>query len=378
MKRRLIRAGVIGLCALGIVLIATHKPGITSYQGKTIEAWALQLSSTNQAARNEAAKVFGALGTRALPELTRLLQKREPFWRRQLWRAAPRLPARLSSFIAQHVRPRDLYQVREAAARSLGLLGSAAEPAIPNLVAALRDEEGRVRWEAAEALGRIGGTTAVPALTNCLHDPDIPARQSAAFALGQIGPEAQEAVPALARALQDVGACSMAIYGLAQMGTSAVPVAIERCAKGDDKVRAAASRVLGGLLQHMAPPPYTAEPPVVSIDQSNAIAQMVATLTTALRDPVANVRTEAAQSLALSGVDISSAAPDLMASLKDGSPMVRQMSARALGEIGTAAIAALPELARLADDSDKSVSAAAKEAIKKIRRAAAAGNTFKR
>lgn len=72
---------------------------------------------------------------------------------------------------------------------------------MPALTAALA-ADCRVRWAAADALGKIGpaAAEAVPALTAALTDADWDVRRAAADALGRIGPEAAEVVPALTAA----------------------------------------------------------------------------------------------------------------------------------------------------------------------------------
>jgi len=57
--------------------------------------------------------------------------------------------------------------------------------------------EQRVRWEAACALGNLGGDSAVAALIAALHDPEERVRCEAVQALSQIGDPS--ALPALVR-----------------------------------------------------------------------------------------------------------------------------------------------------------------------------------
>jgi HEAT repeat protein len=92
--------------------------------------------------------------------------------------------------------------VRHEAASALGQIGKTAVPA---LIAALKDKDGWVRYEAASALGQIGkeAKDAVPALIVALKDRDSWVRSEAASALGQIGQEAKEAVPQLTVAVKN-------------------------------------------------------------------------------------------------------------------------------------------------------------------------------
>ncbi len=90
-------------------------------------------------------------------------------------------------------------------AGALARIGPAAAAAVPELVRALvSDDDGR-RWRAARTLGRIGPSAdaAVPALTAALDDASSVVRAHAARALGRIGPGAKAAAAALQRATGD-------------------------------------------------------------------------------------------------------------------------------------------------------------------------------
>jgi HEAT repeat protein len=55
--------------------------------------------------------------------------------------------------------------------------------AVPALMDVIKNEEGRARWEAIEAVGRIGDPAAAPALVEALHDDDMDIRWAASNAL---------------------------------------------------------------------------------------------------------------------------------------------------------------------------------------------------
>jgi HEAT repeat protein len=76
--------------------------------------------------------------------------------------------------------------MRYWAAESLGKFGPEAAPAVPDLVAALKDESAMVRMGAAYALGEIGSADAVPPLQDATKDSDKQVRDAAASALQQI------------------------------------------------------------------------------------------------------------------------------------------------------------------------------------------------
>lgn len=76
--------------------------------------------------------------------------------------------------------------MRYYAAQSLGRFGAEAQAAVPDLVAALKDDSPLVRGGAAYALGEIGSADGVPALKEVAKDAEKDVREAAAFALKQI------------------------------------------------------------------------------------------------------------------------------------------------------------------------------------------------
>ena len=94
---------------------------------------------------------------------------------------------------------------RAAAAEALSSPGMRTEAVLRDLVAALRDQEGYVRGNAALAIRDLPGdrTLAVDALADALSDDDVYVRTAAAIALGQIGAGAAPAVERLRDAVRD-------------------------------------------------------------------------------------------------------------------------------------------------------------------------------
>jgi HEAT repeat protein len=78
-------------------------------------------------------------------------------------------------------------------------------PFVPQLVAALRDEDERVMELAAQALEHAGlkAASAVPDLIRLVEHRSEAVRNSACIGLAGIGPAAREALPVLRRALDD-------------------------------------------------------------------------------------------------------------------------------------------------------------------------------
>jgi HEAT repeat protein len=95
--------------------------------------------------------------------------------------AAPAVPALIAV-----LRDRNL-KLRLAATTALGAIGAAAEPAVPALATAMTDSHIIVARLAAQSLSRIGGA-AIAALVGLLYSNDCHVRREAAWALGELGP----------------------------------------------------------------------------------------------------------------------------------------------------------------------------------------------
>ena len=115
---------------------------------------------------------------------------------------------------------------RRRAACVLGAIGAAAKDAIPKLVQLLADSH--VQSHAMQALAKIG-RDATPALAVALGHPDASVREAAAQTLGMLGTEAKEAIPRLSLALQDDESmvriqAAYAIWRVQQQSNEPVPV----------------------------------------------------------------------------------------------------------------------------------------------------------
>ena len=121
---------------------------------------------------------------------------------------------------------------------------------MPALIEALKDEDGRVRSNAARAQGYIGpeAKVAVPALIQALKDEDKYVRDDAAWALGKIGPAA---VPALVKRLndknEDKDVCASVMEALEEIDIEArtvMPILIEALKDKDKRIRRSAAQAL--------------------------------------------------------------------------------------------------------------------------------------
>ncbi len=109
-----------------------------------------------------------------------------------------KVAAELASWLPR-LKAGNLEERRQAALR-LHSAGPRAEFAVPDLIAALRDEDWQVRMLAAATLGYIGepaGTQAVAALRGRLLDPDQRVGFNAALALTKVAPDDQSGIPLL-------------------------------------------------------------------------------------------------------------------------------------------------------------------------------------
>jgi HEAT repeat protein len=137
-----------------------------------------------------------------------------------------------------HILEEENAELRAAAARALGELGS-AQMAVPVLVAAMRsDTEAEVRKSATYALGLLGDQRAVEPLVGVLeshHDaPEV--RGMAAEALADLG--SKEAIAQLVTALEDasVEVRFWAAFALGSLGEAEVIPDLERAATTDNAV----------------------------------------------------------------------------------------------------------------------------------------------
>ncbi|AGY60536.1 HEAT repeat domain-containing protein [Gloeobacter kilaueensis] len=237
---------------------------------------------------------------------------------------------------------------------------------LAHMVEALADSRGMARLAIVEAFGQIG-TPAVPLLIEGLaHHPNPVVRRSCGKALAKTGDP--RAVPTLIAALlydEDNVARSSAAGALAKVGAAAVPdllVVLAADHPGSAKGHAAwALAFMGAEVADGLRAAYDSEAAdvrtavigaIAGLDPELAAPHHYALLTTALADPAAPVRAEAAA--ALGNLEYTPAVASLIDRLTDPSPEVRRTVALALMKI--AHPAALPALrAQLAQEEQPEV-----------------------
>jgi HEAT repeat protein len=273
---------------------------------------------------------------------------------------------------------------RETAAEILGRIGPPARPAVPELLAALRDKTSNVSLMSAIALAEIDPTRATPAVGLLADSLTMPAT---ARALANIGPSARAAVPSLIAALKahkDIANDNLlhieAQMALARIGKPAVPAILDAMKNTKNEIAPLAAEALGWIL----PPPKEAIPALrqaLAADRAHAgvylrslgrfgtLAQEAAPdLTKLLTD--GTLRAEAA--VALVQVDPAQAdkvVPLLLKDFQEGEDQIRLEAADALARLGPAAQTAAPALVEALHD--RAATQAAAQALQGIGAAAA-------
>ena len=178
------------------------------------------------------------------------------------------------------------------------------------------------------------------------------ARQSqAALACAELGPVAASASPALARLANDPLLCRHAITALAMIGPENFQVLTNALLTGIPAARAEAA----GDLRYMFPRDLP-----------------VPALLHALNDPDAEVRSNAAGSLAFLHCQLNVVVPSLITCLRDTDATVRGTVAQSLGWLQQDAVSALPALSQLLREApDAASEVKITEAIRSIETAAA-------
>jgi HEAT repeat protein len=178
--------------------------------------------------------------------------------------------------------------VRYAAADALKEMGDAT--AIPALLESLRDGEENVRFRAAGALERCGDTSAVPGLLAAIHDDSRNVRLAGWSALRRIGgATVVEALLAMLRS-GETNFRANAAYALGEIGSrDAVPGLIEALTDEEESVRETAATAVGKMRDAGAVPSLIAA--VKSEDEEDDVRQ-------AASDALRNIGTPEARAAA--------------------------------------------------------------------------------
>ncbi|MDP6445094.1 MAG: HEAT repeat domain-containing protein [Pirellulaceae bacterium] len=253
---------------------------------------------------------IGSPATAAGPAIAKLLQSADRSERAVAARALGAIrcgDAEAINLLAAAIADPDT-RVAQRSVVSLGQLGAAAEPALPQLLVALKIQT--IRAEAVRAIEQVG-KRATPLLIEALADDST--RLEAAEALRAIDPEAAARAGVDATTKDDLNALKLALLDVDK----------------DVAARVAAAKLLAGL----AP----ASTPILIDSFADENADVVAAATAAFAD-----------------VGVSAAAP-LIESLNDKSARVRAAAIDALAAIGPAAEGAVPNLTAALTDAERDV-----------------------
>ncbi len=281
-------------------------------------------------------------------------------------------------------------QERVRAAKDLGRLGWLARDAMPALVKALDDDDGKVREAAAHAIGLMG-PEALPTLVEMLRHDDKYVRRHAVWALGKLGPLARSALHDLCLALKDsdprtASGAAQSLGSLGSDGGDAVPSLAEAmrgtnivlcrlASKALSQIGAPALATLIAHLQHADP--FVRGESALAIGWIGAAARSaVPFLARVVRGPEsALVRTPAPSSLTPPAIRPLGASdtltPQQIPEATDADPAsadvnCRVYAAQALGRMGAAAAAALGDLRDASYSGPEPVRTAAQQAIRQI------------
>lgn len=252
--------------------------------------------------------------------------------------------------------------VRLAVVRALAEVDPTGKEAIPILIQKLKDNDAAVAAAAANALAKIGAP-AVPELIKSLSDENQAARLFAAGALGNIGKEAEDAVEALTKILENKKEnrlVQMAAYSaLMKIGLSSAG----GYTRGEFN-KASGSRRLLIQLESGSSPGSCMLAALVFAKLGPAAKAAVPALTKATENENIMVALLAHYALAKITEDASEHIEQIVKALDDET--TRRRAAWALGEIGPPAEAAVPRLQKASKSADPAFRDAASKAIKKI------------
>jgi HEAT repeat protein len=236
-------------------------------------------------------------------------------------------------------------RVRWHAARAIGLIGHEAAQAIPALVSLLGDSDAITVTQAAAAIGHIKEdddrgeipaadqeiyAAAVDPLVKTLVHPDPRARRAAVRALRHLAASREELLATVRRQLSDTEPAAVlpALHTLADLEEEAVPFLIEALA--DPKSRYWAEVVLAEIGAEAAP----AVEPLAKIAGDAAIED----------------RVQSILALAAIGEPATAATPQLVAALESSDSSLRYVAAYALGKLRAKDGDAALEKAAASDD----------------------------
>jgi HEAT repeat protein len=299
------------------------------------------LDNQNKEVQIRAAQALVAMGERAVPSLIEAFADENRDIRTGVAETLVAMGSpSVMPLIAALQDPRP--DVRTGAARTLGRVGDTR--AVNPLIQVLGDANSGVRIAAAEALGYVGSPVAVEPLILASHDPDGDLQRWALRALGYIGDE--RAVAALTEEMgsDDYSVRTVAIEALVEIGRPSIPSLVEALSHPSRDIRTGAAECLA--LTGWTPATNEEKIPfLIAREEWIEIAGMGGAVLPALghflSDADVDVRMGAVT--ALSRIGGSMSVEPLIRALGDEDAMVRRKALGALIEIGEPAVEALQQ-----------------------------------
>ncbi len=234
---------LIGIVAV-VFMLAPRQP---SYQGRKLNEWVGDLSSSHYDTQRVARAAIRAMGPAAVPFLTNSLAQRNAASVRTYRNNF--VVRKIASWARGMVKLQLQSPMTEShnAAIALQTLGPQATNAIPELVAALRDPSWTIGQAAAVALGTIG-TNAVPAVGERLTKASPTEMGLALQAITMWGTNAAPLAPTLTKMIATNAPTSgYAASALARIGAEAVPLITNALSTVDDRARLQFLRALAEI-----------------------------------------------------------------------------------------------------------------------------------
>jgi HEAT repeat protein len=196
------------------------------YDGKRLSEWVKQLKGQKEADRQAAEEALAALAgesRRVVPALLEAVQLGEETNQSAvsaLVRIGPAAVPDLSAALWD-----DDTRKRLTALYVLGSMGERAQSAAGAVIVALGDGELIIRRNAATVLGRLGSRSAIPALVPLLDQDDRELREAAFLALTELRADAKLLLPTLSRWLRSIDAeqRDFAAWQAGDLGAEAAP-----------------------------------------------------------------------------------------------------------------------------------------------------------
>ena len=247
---------IVGFVAVVVVVLVAVAvwpgPKEPEYEGKKLSEW-LELQPLQS---RESAEAVRAIGTNAVPFLTRWVEFELPPWRLRLLRTYAKVPNPLRiNKVGSWVVDSDAQRRAANAVNGFQVLGDWARSAVPELARYIADPAKLDYSRVAIALAYAGGEEALPPLLTALEDKSRPAirRTSCAVAIGRVkyrGPELKQAIPVLISCVQETNQFvpSVAAATLGTLGIQAeicVPVLSNATRSADVRLRRNSVRALG-------------------------------------------------------------------------------------------------------------------------------------